>query len=123
MPQAPHLFDTSLAENFLMFDQLDDKELPEFLKALNLNFSDLSAKQRLSRGMLQRMGFIRALLKNSSIMILDEPTAGLDEENERRVLNMIKKFSFRRTILIASHRPAVTKFADFVINLEVESVN
>ena len=114
MPQAPKLFDATLTENFSMFGQLQTAELQKFLAALNLHL-DLSSKQKLSRGQLQRLGFIRVLLKNSSLMILDEPTAGLDFESEQKVLALIKKISSRRTIIIATHRQAVINCADNVI--------
>ena len=114
MPQAPKLFDATLEENFSMFGQLQTAELEKFLDALNLN-SDLSSKQKLSRGQLQRLGLIRVLLKNSSFIILDEPTAGLDSATEEKVLAMLKKISSRRTIIIATHRQAVINFSENVI--------
>ncbi|MBQ7198023.1 MAG: ATP-binding cassette domain-containing protein [Selenomonadaceae bacterium] len=116
MPQAPHLFDGTLAENFSMFNQLDTSKLHELLTALNLPLN-LQSTQKLSRGQLQRLGIIRAVLKDVPILILDEPTAGLDAENELRVLNLLKKFSLRKTIIIATHRQAVIDFADLTLNL------
>ena len=116
MPQAPHLFDGTLAENFSMFNQLDTSKLHELLTALNLSLN-LQSTQKLSRGQLQRLGIIRAVLKDVPILILDEPTAGLDAENELRVLNLLKKFSMRKTIIIATHRQAVIDFADLTLNL------
>ena len=115
VPQAPHLFDATLAENFSMLGQLDTKNLQKLLAELNLQL-DLNSTQKLSRGQLQRLGIIRAVLKDAPILILDEPTAGLDAENELRVLNLLKKFSLRKTIIIATHRQAVIDFADVVIN-------
>ncbi len=56
-------------------------------------------------------------MKDTAILILDEPTAGLDAENELRVINLLKKFSLRKTIIIATHRQAVIDFADVVIDL------
>ena len=115
VPQAPHLFDATLAENFSMLGQLDTKNLQKLLAELNLQL-DLNSTQKLSRGQLQRLGIARAVFKDVPIMILDEPTAGLDAENELRVLNLLKKFSLRKTIIIATHRQAVIDFADVVIN-------
>ena len=117
-PQSPHLFDANLFENFSMFEQLDTRNLQKFLTELDLKIN-LSATQKLSRGQLQRLGIIRALLKNSAIILLDEPTAGLDENSEQKVLKLIKKISARKTIIIATHRQAVINFSDYVINLEV----
>ena len=116
MPQAPKLFDATLAENFSMFEQLETSRLAEFLNALNLKL-DLNSTQKLSRGQLQRLGLIRALLKNSSLIILDEPTAGLDFETESKVLKLLKENSSRRTIIIATHRQAVINFAEKIIEI------
>lgn len=116
MPQAPKLFDATLAENFSMFNQLETSELEKFLAAVNLNL-DLNSTKKISRGQLQRLGLIRALLKNSSLIILDEPTAGLDFETEEKVLALLKKISLRRTVIIATHRQAVINFAENVIEL------
>ena len=119
LPQAPHLFETTLIKNFTMFDTLDDKQLKNFLTALNLSTLDLNSPQKLSRGQLQRLGLIRALLKDSPIILLDEPTAGLDESTEQKVLALIKKVSPCRTIIIATHRLAVIEFANEVVQLEI----
>lgn len=117
VPQAPHLFETTLRKNFTLFDALDDTELKKLLHALNLSL-DLDSRQKLSRGQLQRLGLIRALLKDAPIILLDEPTAGLDEVTERKVLALIKEISLRKTIIIATHRVAVVEIADEFLKLE-----
>ena len=99
-----------------MFDTLNDSELKKFLAALNLPLN-LDAAQKLSRGQLQRLGLIRALLKDTPIILLDEPTAGLDESTEQKVLELIKKISARKTIVIATHRLAVIESADEVVQI------
>ena len=116
MPQAPHLFEATLAENFSVFGQLDVAKLPELMVALNLPL-DLASTKKISRGQLQRLGLIRTLLKDSPVLILDEPTAGLDLETEAKVLAVLKKYALRRTIIIATHRQALVDFADEVIEL------
>ena len=75
----------------------------------------------LSRGQLQRLGLSRALSKierGASIIVLDEPTAGLDLETEAAIIEVIKKIARRRTVVIAAHRPAVIDIADKVIDLD-----
>ncbi len=75
----------------------------------------------LSRGQLQRLGLSRALSKierGASIIVLDEPTAGLDIDTEKIIIAEIKKAGRRRTIVIAAHRPAVIGIADRVIDLD-----
>ncbi|MBR3497421.1 MAG: ATP-binding cassette domain-containing protein [Selenomonadaceae bacterium] len=116
-PQAPHLFDAPLGKNFTMFDTLDDARLKKFLSALNMSTLDLNSTQKLSRGQLQRLGVIRALLKDAPIILLDEPTAGLDALTEQKVLALIKNFSARKTIVIATHRLAVIEAADEIVSL------
>lgn len=116
LPQAPHMFAAPLTENFSLFGALDDSPLKNFLSALNLSSLDFNAK-KISRGQLQRLGLIRALLKDSPVLLLDEPTAGLDAATEQKVLALIKKIAPRRTIVIATHRVAVINFADDVAEL------
>lgn len=118
VPQSSKLFDAKLQENFSMFGSLDTQNLRIFLQELKLKIN-LNSEQKLSRGQLQRLGIIRVFLKNTSIIILDEPTAGLDFETERIFLEFMQKNSARKTIIIATHRQAVIDFADLVINLEV----
>ena len=116
-PQAPHLFKTTLAENLTMFGESDAAQLKKLLIALDLATLNLNSTQKLSRGQLQRLGLIRALLKDAPIIILDEPTAGLDEITEKKVLSLIKSVSNRKTIIIATHRAAVIEFSDEILSL------
>ena len=122
-PQAPHLFDATLTDNFTMFETLDRSELKNFLSALNLSALDLNAPQKLSRGQLQRLGLIRALLKDTPIILLDEPTAGLDDVTEQKVLALIKKIAPRRTIIIATHRLPVIELADEILTIDLSQKN
>lgn len=58
----------------------------------------------LSRGQAQRIALARAFLKDAPLLLLDEPTAGLDAENERLVHAALLRLTAHRTVLIATHR-------------------
>ena len=58
----------------------------------------------LSRGQAQRVALARAFLKGAPLLLLDEPTAGLDAENEALVINSLKILARGRTVLMLTHR-------------------
>ena len=71
----------------------------------------------LSAGQRQRVALARALLRNAELLLLDEPTSALDADTERRVLDGILEHARGRTVVIASHRPALLAIADEVVEL------
>ena len=115
VPQQPHLFKTSIRNNLTIFQSVDDAKLKKILSEVDLNLNLDDQINSLSRGQLQRLGLARALLKNFSILIFDEPTASLDIETEKKILQVIDRYKNDRTIIIASHRPAVINFADEIL--------
>jgi ABC-2 type transport system ATP-binding protein len=58
---------------------------------------------KLSKGFRQRVGMAQALLHEPDVLILDEPTAGLDPNQIREVRNMIHKLGQEKTILLSTH--------------------
>ena len=68
----------------------------------------------LSGGELRRLAVARALLRNAALVILDEPTAGLDRDSELLVVQSIRRLAAGRTVLAISHREAVIAAADRV---------
>lgn len=69
----------------------------------------------LSRGQAQRVALARAFLKQAPVLLLDEPTAGLDVENEQLVLDALDELSAGRTVLIVTHRMADVAKADRIL--------
>ena len=79
------------------------------------DFADRPIGQ-LSKGMRQRVGLADAMLHDPDVLILDEPTIGLDPSQIRESLNLIRELSRRHTILFSSHiLPQVERICDEVI--------
>jgi ABC-type bacteriocin/lantibiotic exporter with double-glycine peptidase domain len=72
---------------------------------------------KLSEGQKQRMALARALVGDPDILILDEPTASLDEETELSVMDALHQWRQGRTIIIVTHRPSTARRCDRVIHL------
>jgi ATP-binding cassette, subfamily B, bacterial MsbA len=74
--------------------------------------------QNLSGGQRQRISIARALLKDSPVLILDEATAALDNESERRVQQELSTLMRGRTTLVIAHRLSTVENADRIIVLD-----
>lgn len=128
VPQQPHLFAATLRDNISLFFATTDAAVEHALRLANLSewmqtlLQGLDTKLgegglTLSRGQLQRLGLARAFLQNRNIVLLDEPTAGLDRQTEQQVLTALTKFAQGRTLIIASHRPAVISWGDKIVTI------
>jgi subfamily B ATP-binding cassette protein MsbA len=74
--------------------------------------------QNFSGGQRQRISIARSLLKNSPVLILDEATAALDNESERRVQQELALLMLGRTTLVIAHRLSTVENADRIIVLD-----
>jgi ABC-type multidrug transport system fused ATPase/permease subunit len=72
----------------------------------------------LSGGQRQRIGIARALIRDTPIMILDEPTAALDTESERLVIEGLTQLMKGRTVVMIAHRLSTLRDADLIIVLK-----
>jgi len=144
VPQRPHLFARSIAENVRLgrheasdgqladamasAGHAADEELAAAVTAAGLDYVvarlpdglDTVLGERgagLSAGERQRVALARAFLRDAPLLLLDEPTASLDGQTERQVLDAVARLSEGRTVIVVAHRPALLAMADRVVDL------
>jgi len=111
MPQYPGLYPNFTVERFMWYmaalKGLDKAtaqlEIPEILAAVELDDVPKRKIGALSGGMKQRLTLAQAVLGKPEILILDEPTAGLDPKQRIDIRNYISKIAFNKIVLIATH--------------------
>lgn len=74
--------------------------------------------QPVSGGQARRIGLARAFLRNAPLVLLDEPTASLDQQSERSVNRAIAELSKGRTVLMLTHRLSLLNQADRILMLD-----
>ena len=130
MPQEPFLFAGTIRENIL-FDTTNTRE-PELIQAVQgacfydavnafpEGFETVVGEKGviLSGGQKQRVALARTLLKDSSIMILDDPISQVDIKTGETIINTIRSMTGKKTIIIVSHRLSAVRFADQIITLD-----
>jgi len=88
----------------------------EFIEDLPQGFETQLGERgtKLSTGQRQRISIARAILKDSPILVLDEPTASLDAETEHQVLQNLAQWGKRRIVFLITHRLSTIRRADHV---------
>lgn len=111
LPQYPQFYRDFSVQEFLRY-MCVLKDIPKadgevrirsLLETVNLTEAASKKVGALSGGMRQRLGIAQAMLSDPGILILDEPTAGLDPRERIRFRNLISKFSEDRIVILATH--------------------
>jgi ATP-binding cassette subfamily B protein len=94
--------------------------LDDFIQSLPEGFETLVGEQgaRLSGGQAQRLALARAFLRNPALLVMDEPTAHLDPEQEALLQPAIQRLCRGRTVILIAHRLATVIRADQIIVLD-----
>ena len=127
--QDTFLFNDSIRSNLLLSrNDASEEDLKEVLKSASADFvfnlpegldtviGDRGV--RLSGGEKQRIALARALLRQPSLLILDEATSNLDSKNEKKILQSIEKLHGDLTILMIAHRFSTIESADIIYLME-----
>ncbi|MBS2971000.1 thiol reductant ABC exporter subunit CydC [Metabacillus sp. KIGAM252] len=128
--QQPHLFDTSVLNNIRLGrpDAADEEvmeaakmvQLHDYIDTLPNGFSTSMHEtgMRFSGGERQRIALARILLQDTPIIVLDEPTVGLDPRTERDLLDTIFKVLKGKTVLWITHHVTGAEAADQILFLD-----
>jgi ABC-type multidrug transport system ATPase subunit/aminoglycoside phosphotransferase (APT) family kinase protein len=130
LPQEPFILGTSVRENLLYGNpEATDEELWDALKAVDLDDfvrslpdgldTDIRPRgQSLSGGQKQKVAVARAILKDAPILLLDEPTTGMDARTEKEVLLSLDELRRGRTTITIAHHFSTVRSADLVAVLD-----
>jgi len=127
VPQDVHLFKGTIKENIISSEQHPDAAtiinaaqvsgVEEFVRTHPLGY-DMPIGERgagLSGGQRQSVGVARALVQDSSIMIMDEPTNAMDQTTEKRLMDRLKEELKEHTVVIITQKMALLDMVDRVI--------
>ncbi len=128
--QTPYIFNRSFKENLLLVkpDASDDEiveacknsEIHDFIMTTKDGYDTLIGENgiTLSGGQRQRLAIARALLNNAKIIMFDESTSSLDNENQAKIQAVIEKLSQTHTIVVVAHRLSTIINADKIIFMD-----
>ncbi|PXY91461.1 heme ABC transporter ATP-binding protein/permease CydC [Gilliamella apis] len=128
VPQVITIFSDTLKQNLLIGNrQASDQQLSDVLHQVELskllatdqglNLPLGQGGRALSGGEIRRIGIARALLHNSPLILMDEPTESLDQQTEQQIIELIKQICKNKTLLMVTHRLTDNPLFDRVVEL------
>ncbi len=113
-------FNRSIEENLNLLNE-NNKDFSKLFKTMSMSYFDEikdsimgSGGVNLSSGQKQKFNFVRAYLKDSEILILDEPTSNLDFESQNILKEYIREINGEKTILLITHTPELLDLCDSI---------
>lgn len=125
--QSPHIFNTTIRENLLLakpdatdeelINTLEKVQLKTYLESLPKGLDTWTGElgRHLSGGQQKRLALARAFLQDKPILILDEPTEGLDKETEKLVFKNLQDLMNNKTVIFITHNANLLDSFDRVI--------
>lgn len=117
------LLDKTDIKDEKILDIIDKIGANTLLSRLENGLDEVVNVNRLSKGELQIISFIRAIIHEASIYIFDEPTSNIDLRTEKMIQSIIDKISQTSTVIIIAHRLATIKNVNKIIKIKNGSVN
>lgn len=119
VPQDPHFPSGSIGEFFhLSSPAAQQREITRVLQRVGLTGIELNKPVTLSVGQKRRLAIARALLHPHQILIMDEPSAALDQHTEALIIEIVKQeASNGKMVIVISHRPDFISHADYHYSL------
>lgn len=130
VPQRPHLFAATVADNIRLGlpstsmvsvrRAAAEAGAEDFIESLPQGYDTVLGERGhgLSAGQRQRIGLARAFLRSTPLVLLDEPTAGLDRHSEADVCRALERLMADRTAMVVAHRPALLACVDRVLHVD-----
>jgi ABC-type bacteriocin/lantibiotic exporter with double-glycine peptidase domain len=130
VPQKIFLIDDTIKKNIAIGEDIfDEEKIHNVLKLVNLDSYVLNSKygieasvgdvgMNLSGGQIQRIGIARALYFNADILVFDESCNQLDADNQKKIINIIKNFQGKKTIIYISHDLQSIEFCSSIYKVE-----
>lgn len=100
-----------------------DRKIEDLLYKFDVNHLKYSLVKDLSGGEKQRVAIVRALINNPSIILADEPSGSLDNENSVKIFSYLRNLSLDHLVIVVTHNKDLAyKYSDYILKLEKDGL-